>query len=175
MYAWIWRHLPFGLPGKIGGSVLLAAAFGALLWYVVFPLIDPWVEEPLLPWDRARSPGTHPGADIVDGEQVAAPTASPSTPTIPYETRNDPMRVLVIDNYDSFVYNLVQYLGQLGAECEVRRNDEITVAEVAALRPAGVLLSPGPGTPDRAGVCLQVVSRVRGRRSRSSGCASVTR
>src|SRR5687768_16935126 len=67
------------------------------------------------------------------------------------------MRVLVIDNYDSFVYNLVQYLGQLGVESDVRRNDEITVAEVGALRPAGVLLSPGPGTPDRAGIMLDLI------------------
>ena len=71
------------------------------------------------------------------------------------------MRVLVIDNYDSFVYNLVQYLGQLGVECEVRRNDEIRVAEVGRLRPAGVLLSPGPGTPDRAGIMLDLITRVR--------------
>ena len=67
------------------------------------------------------------------------------------------MRVLVIDNYDSFVYNLVQYLGQLGVECDVRRNDEITVAEVGQLKPAGVLLSPGPGTPDRAGIMLDLI------------------
>ena len=67
------------------------------------------------------------------------------------------MRVLVIDNYDSFVYNLVQYLGQLGAECDVRRNDEITVAEVGNLKPSGVLLSPGPGTPDRAGIMLDLI------------------
>jgi para-aminobenzoate synthetase component II len=69
------------------------------------------------------------------------------------------MRVLVIDNYDSFVYNLVQYLGQLGVECDVRRNDEIDVAEVGRLNPGGVLLSPGPGTPDRAGICLDVIRR----------------
>jgi para-aminobenzoate synthetase component 2 len=62
------------------------------------------------------------------------------------------MRVLVIDNYDSFVYNLVQYLGQLEVACDVYRNDEVTVAEVGRLRPDGILLSPGPGTPDRAGV-----------------------
>jgi len=67
------------------------------------------------------------------------------------------MRVLVIDNYDSFVYNLVQYLGQLGVECDVRRNDEIAVAEVGQLKPAGVLLSPGPGTPDRAGIMLELI------------------
>ncbi len=73
------------------------------------------------------------------------------------------MRVLVIDNYDSFVFNLVQYLGQLGAECEVRRNDEIDLAEVGRLDVAGVLLSPGPGTPDRAGVCLDVIREYGGK------------
>jgi para-aminobenzoate synthetase component II len=67
------------------------------------------------------------------------------------------VRILVIDNYDSFVFNLVQYLGQLGAECEVRRNDEIEVAAVGRAGAAGVLLSPGPGTPDRAGICLDVI------------------
>lgn len=72
------------------------------------------------------------------------------------------MRVLVIDNYDSFVYNLVQYLGQLGVECDVRRNDEITVGEVGRLRPAGVLLSPGPGTPDRAGIMLDLIKKYAG-------------
>ncbi|GAA1030233.1 aminodeoxychorismate/anthranilate synthase component II [Virgisporangium ochraceum] len=72
------------------------------------------------------------------------------------------MRVLVIDNYDSFVFNLVQYLGQLGVECEVRRNDEISVADVGRLRPAGVLLSPGPGTPQRAGICMKVIEEYAG-------------
>jgi para-aminobenzoate synthetase component 2 len=72
------------------------------------------------------------------------------------------VRVLVIDNYDSFVFNLVQYLGQLGVECDVRRNDELTVAEVGALRPAGVLLSPGPGTPERAGICMDVITTYGG-------------
>jgi para-aminobenzoate synthetase component II len=72
------------------------------------------------------------------------------------------MRILVIDNYDSFVYNLVQYLGQLGVECEVRRNDEISTADVGHLRPAGVLLSPGPGTPDRAGICLDLIKEYAG-------------
>jgi para-aminobenzoate synthetase component 2 len=68
------------------------------------------------------------------------------------------VKVLVIDNYDSFVFNLVQYLGQLGAECEVRRNDEIDVAAVGRSGAAGVLLSPGPGTPERAGICLELIS-----------------
>jgi para-aminobenzoate synthetase component 2 len=68
-----------------------------------------------------------------------------------------PTRVLVVDNYDSFVYNLVQYLYQLGAECEVLRNDRVTTADVAAGGYAGVLLSPGPGTPEDAGVCVDMV------------------
>jgi para-aminobenzoate synthetase component 2 len=73
------------------------------------------------------------------------------------------VRILVIDNYDSFVFNLVQYLGQLGAECEVRRNDEITVAQVADFGAAGVLLSPGPGTPDRAGIMMDVIAEYAGK------------
>jgi para-aminobenzoate synthetase component 2 len=73
------------------------------------------------------------------------------------------MRVLVIDNYDSFVYNLVQYLGQLGVDCDIRRNDEITVAEVGKLKPAGVLLSPGPGTPDRAGIMIDLIRKYAGK------------
>jgi para-aminobenzoate synthetase component 2 len=72
------------------------------------------------------------------------------------------MRILVIDNYDSFVYNLVQYLGQLGVECDVRRNDEITVAEVGRMRPAGLLLSPGPGTPSRAGIMPELITKYAG-------------
>ncbi|MEV4640820.1 aminodeoxychorismate/anthranilate synthase component II [Actinoplanes sp. NPDC049548] len=73
------------------------------------------------------------------------------------------MRILVIDNYDSFVYNLVQYLGQLGADCEVRRNDEISVADVAGFGAAGVLLSPGPGTPERAGITMDVIREYGGK------------
>ena len=72
------------------------------------------------------------------------------------------MRILVIDNYDSFVFNLVQYLGQLGAECEVRRNDEISVADVGRSGAAGVLLSPGPGSPDRAGITMDVIGACAG-------------
>jgi para-aminobenzoate synthetase component II len=72
------------------------------------------------------------------------------------------VRILVIDNYDSFVFNLVQYLGQLGAECEVRRNDEITVQDVGRFSAAGLLLSPGPGTPDRAGIMLDVIPAYAG-------------
>jgi len=72
------------------------------------------------------------------------------------------VKILVVDNYDSFVFNLVQYLGQLGVECEVRRNDEITLAEVGRVGAAGVLLSPGPGTPERAGICLDVIREYAG-------------
>jgi para-aminobenzoate synthetase component 2 len=73
------------------------------------------------------------------------------------------VRILVIDNYDSFVFNLVQYLGQLGAECEVRRNDEITVRDVGRFSTAGLLLSPGPGTPERAGITMDVISAYAGK------------
>jgi anthranilate synthase/aminodeoxychorismate synthase-like glutamine amidotransferase len=65
--------------------------------------------------------------------------------------------VLVIDNYDSFVYNLVQYLGELGAEPVVHRNDAITVAEVGELAPDAILVSPGPGTPADAGISCEVI------------------
>jgi anthranilate synthase/aminodeoxychorismate synthase-like glutamine amidotransferase len=67
------------------------------------------------------------------------------------------MRVLVIDNYDSFTYNLVQYIGELGARVEVRRNDRVTVEEVAAAAPDRILLSPGPGRPEDAGVTVDVI------------------
>ena len=68
-----------------------------------------------------------------------------------------PTRVLVIDSYDSFVFNLVQYLGELGAEPIVHRNDAITVDEAVALDPDGVLLSPGPGRPENAGILCEVI------------------
>jgi len=65
--------------------------------------------------------------------------------------------VLVIDNYDSFTYNLVQYLGELGENVMVRRNDEITLTEIAPLSPVAVVLSPGPGTPSDAGICKDLL------------------
>lgn len=65
--------------------------------------------------------------------------------------------ILVIDNYDSFTYNLVQYLGQCGAEVTVRRNDAITLAEVRSLAADGIMLSPGPCTPKESGVCLDIL------------------
>jgi anthranilate synthase/aminodeoxychorismate synthase-like glutamine amidotransferase len=65
--------------------------------------------------------------------------------------------ILVIDNYDSFTYNLVQYLGELGAEVSVRRNDEIPASAIAAMHPRGIVLSPGPRTPAEAGITLEVI------------------
>jgi anthranilate synthase/aminodeoxychorismate synthase-like glutamine amidotransferase len=65
--------------------------------------------------------------------------------------------LLVIDNYDSFTYNLVQYLGELGAEIVVRRNDAVTVAEVGEMAPSGIVLSPGPCAPAQAGVTVEVI------------------
>lgn len=70
--------------------------------------------------------------------------------------------ILVVDNYDSFTYNLVQYLGQAGAEVVVRRNDEITLEEIESLAPEGIMLSPGPCTPKQSGVCLSVLAGAYG-------------
>lgn len=72
-------------------------------------------------------------------------------------TAKAPPRVLVLDNYDSFVYNLVQYLGELGADPLVHRNDDLTVEQVVALRPDAVLLSPGPGRPEDAGILCDLI------------------
>lgn len=69
-------------------------------------------------------------------------------------------RVVVIDNYDSFVYILVQYLGQLGADVQVHRHDALSVDEIADLAPDAILISPGPGTPDDAGISLDVITRL---------------
>jgi anthranilate synthase/aminodeoxychorismate synthase-like glutamine amidotransferase len=66
--------------------------------------------------------------------------------------------LLVIDNYDSFTYNLVHFIGDVGGRCVVRRNDQITVDEALALKPAGIVLSPGPCTPNEAGICLDLIA-----------------
>ncbi len=71
--------------------------------------------------------------------------------------------VFVLDNYDSFTYNLVQYMGELGADIVVRRNDELTVDEVEALEPERILLSPGPCTPQEAGISIALIRRFTGR------------
>jgi len=71
--------------------------------------------------------------------------------------------ILMIDNYDSFTYNLVQYLGELGAAVEVFRNDAISIAEIERLAPSHIVISPGPGTPDDAGISLEILQRLSGR------------
>ena len=71
--------------------------------------------------------------------------------------------VFVLDNYDSFTYNLVQYLGELGAEVVVRRNDQVSVAEVEAMHPERILLSPGPCTPQEAGISIELVRHFAGK------------
>lgn len=72
-------------------------------------------------------------------------------------------RLLLIDNYDSFTYNLYQYLCELGADVDVRRNDRVTVEEIEGMEIDGIILSPGPGRPQDAGVCIQTIKRFAGR------------
>ncbi|MCW8796369.1 MAG: aminodeoxychorismate/anthranilate synthase component II [Chlorobium sp.] len=71
--------------------------------------------------------------------------------------------VLVIDNYDSFTYNLVQYMGELGADVDVARNDEVTVADVLDRKPEKIVISPGPGTPENAGISVPLIRSLEGR------------
>ena len=71
--------------------------------------------------------------------------------------------IFVLDNYDSFTYNLVQYLGELGAEVEVRRNDQVTVDEVLQMRPERIVISPGPCTPREAGISIELIRRFAGK------------
>src|SRR5437764_347151 len=71
--------------------------------------------------------------------------------------------ILVLDNYDSFTYNLVQYLSELGARVEVRRNDQVSVAEVVAMRPEKVVISPGPCTPREAGISIELIRELAGK------------
>ncbi len=79
-----------------------------------------------------------------------------STPLSSASSRHTPTKILVVDNYDSFVYNLVQYLGQLGAEVTVKRNDEVDLASLGNFD--GILISPGPGTPEAAGQSIELVN-----------------
>ena len=72
------------------------------------------------------------------------------------------MSYLVIDNYDSFTYNLVHYLGELGAKLDVRRNDALSADEALALKPEGIILSPGPCSPNEAGICLELIEKAAG-------------
>jgi len=78
-------------------------------------------------------------------------------------TRAEAEMFLLIDNYDSFTYNLWHYLGELGADVEVRRNDSLTVEQALAMAPEGIVISPGPCDPDRAGICLDLIRAAAGR------------
>ena len=73
------------------------------------------------------------------------------------------MTILLIDNYDSFTYNLFHFLGELGADTRVVRNDELSVAEALALKPEAIVLSPGPCTPNEAGICLELIAAAQGK------------
>jgi anthranilate synthase/aminodeoxychorismate synthase-like glutamine amidotransferase len=80
-----------------------------------------------------------------------------------HERPNRPNMILVIDNYDSFTFNLVQYIGELGAEPNVKRNDAITVDDIEALAPVRIVISPGPGRPENAGIIVETIRRFAGR------------
>jgi len=71
--------------------------------------------------------------------------------------------IFVLDNYDSFTYNLVQYIGELGAEVEVRRNDQVTVGEIEAMHPERIVISPGPCTPHEAGISIELIRQLSGK------------
>ncbi|HHW42961.1 anthranilate/aminodeoxychorismate synthase component II [Desulfofundulus thermobenzoicus] len=81
----------------------------------------------------------------------------------PFPSAEQPVKLLMIDNYDSFTYNLVQYFGQLNVTVEVRRNDRVTLEEIQELQPTHVVISPGPGNPDSAGVSLALVRNLAGK------------
>ena len=101
-------------------------------------------------------------ASFAEQEQAAQP-AGFSARRFPSARYTGIHMVFVLDNYDSFTYNLVQYLGELGAEVEVRRNDELTVEEVEALKPERILLSPGPCTPHEAGILVPLIRHMAGK------------
>ncbi len=73
------------------------------------------------------------------------------------------MAILLLDNYDSFTYNLLHYLGELGRDVVVKRNDAVSVAEIMAGKPEGIVISPGPGTPEESGICLALVKEASGK------------
>jgi anthranilate synthase/aminodeoxychorismate synthase-like glutamine amidotransferase len=84
-------------------------------------------------------------------------------PLKPASDRYNRAVIFVLDNYDSFTYNLVQYLGELGAEVEVRRNDEVTIEEIEAMHPERIVVSPGPCTPQDAGISIELIRHFAGK------------
>jgi anthranilate synthase component II len=73
------------------------------------------------------------------------------------------MKIILLDNYDSFTYNLLHYIGELGAEVAVFRNDKVSVAELMGMKPDGIVISPGPGTPKQSGICLDLLREASGK------------
>ena len=73
------------------------------------------------------------------------------------------MNILLLDNYDSFTYNLVHYIGELGAQVAVHRNDQISVSEILKMKPDGIVISPGPGNPQESGICLDLIKEASGK------------
>ncbi len=127
--------------------------------------VDVLVEEDVDGNSRSRATIGHGGRIVATRAQnpEVSGTATPVSVLPPGAMRPEPRRIVVVDNYDSFTYNLVQYIESLGAVCDVRLNDRTTAEAVAASDPAGILLSPGPGTPDDAGITLAVIEQLRGR------------
>jgi anthranilate synthase/aminodeoxychorismate synthase-like glutamine amidotransferase len=97
------------------------------------------------------------------GAAAASAAKRPRKPRLTPRATLNFIMVFVLDNYDSFTYNLVQYLGELGAEVEVHRNDELTVEQVEALKPERILLSPGPCTPGEAGILVPLIRHMAGK------------
>ena len=90
----------------------------------------------------------------------------------PLDTHYNQLVVFVLDNYDSFTYNLVQYLGELGAKVEVRRNNEVTIGEIEAMRPERIVVSPGPCTPQDAGISIELIRHFTGRSREAFRCSA---
>ena len=113
---------------------------------------------PPLGTGMARSGGSGPAFKLIPG----LIRAFDPTSACKLHTGQVPV-VFVLDNYDSFTYNLVQYLGELGAEVEVRRNDQVSVAEIEAMRPERIVISPGPCTPQDAGISINLIRHFAGK------------
>ncbi|XP_072972491.1 anthranilate synthase beta subunit 2, chloroplastic-like isoform X1 [Typha angustifolia] len=110
-------------------------------------------------WETPNFSKLRNGAGAIRRQNLIAPieAAAVKGGSIIDGEKKDSKAIIVIDNYDSFTYNLCQYIGELGAKFEVHRNDEITVEEIKMRRPRGILISPGPGMPQDSGISLQTV------------------
>src|SRR5713226_7481130 len=104
-----------------------------------------------------------PAGGSVPRREIPTPATRPGCVDLRVNYRQVVPVVFVLDNYDSFTYNLVQYLGELGAEVEVRRNDQVSVGEIEAMSPERIVLSPGPCTPQEAGISIDLIRHFAGR------------